>query len=218
MKNRSEIGASVADQVWQRLRLEIIHGILPPGTRLLELELAEEMGVSQGTIREALKRLETDALVERKARTASYVTPILLDEMHELFSIRSLVESAAIRRTVQHITPQQCEELAEMVDLMREAAAKSDLALLVDYDLQFHQRICEWAASITLLRTWMPLYSQIQRFIVQTHPRYFADLKEIADTHDGIVAVLRENNPEAASRTIQEHIMLIWSRIGSEHR
>ena len=88
MRNRSEIGASIADRVWQRLRLEIIHGNLPPGTRLLELELAESMGVSQGTVREALKRLETDALVERKARTASYVTPILLDEMHELFTIR----------------------------------------------------------------------------------------------------------------------------------
>jgi len=216
MRNRSEIGASIADRVWQQLRLEIIRGVLPPGTRLLELELAESMGVSQGTIREALKRLETDALVERKARTASYVTPILLDEMHELFTIRSVVESAAIRRTARHITPEQCAELTEMVDLMRQSAGKSDLALLVDHDLQFHQRICEWSASKTLLRSWTPLYSQIQRFIAQTHPHYFSDLKEIADTHDAVVAVLRQNDPEKAAQVIQEHIMLIWSLMGSE--
>ncbi len=103
-----------------------------------------------------------------------------------------------------------------MVDRMRQAAAKDDLALLVDYDLQFHQRICEWSASKTLLRTWMPLYSQIQRFITQTHPRYFSDLKEIADTHDTIVTVLRQNHAEDAARVIQEHIMLIWSRMGNE--
>lgn len=216
MRNRTEISASIADRVWQRLRLEIIHGDLPPGTRLLELELAESMGVSQGTIREALKRLETDALVERKARTASYVTPILLDEMHELFTIRSVVEGVAARRTARHITPEQCDELAAMVAAMRDAATQGDLALLVDYDLKFHQLICEWSASKTLLRTWMPLYSQIQRFITQTHPRYFAGLKEIPDTHDGIVAALRRNDPDATAREIQEHIMLIWSRMGSE--
>jgi DNA-binding GntR family transcriptional regulator len=216
MRNRSEIGASIADRVWQRLRLEIIHGVLPPGTRLLELELAESMGVSQGTIREALKRLETDALVERKARTASYVTPILLDEMHELFAIRSVVEGAAARRTARQISADQCAELAEMVDQMRGAAEKDDLDLLVDYDLHFHQRICEWSASNTLLRTWMPLYSQIQRFITQTHPHYFANLKEIADTHDTIVEALRQNDEEASAGVIQEHIMLIWSRIGSK--
>lgn len=215
MRNRSEIGASIADRVWQRLRLEIIHGNLPPGTRLLELELAESMGVSQGTVREALKRLETDALVERKARTASYVTPILLDEMHELFTIRGVVESAAARRTARLITPMQCDELADMVEQMRQAAAQSELATLVDYDLQFHQQICEWSASNTLLRTWMPLYSQIQRFITQTHPHYFSNLTEIADTHDTIVEVLRQNHSEEAARIIQEHIMLIWSRIGN---
>jgi DNA-binding GntR family transcriptional regulator len=215
MRNRTEISASIADRVWQRLRLEIIHGDLPPGTRLLELELAESMGVSQGTIREALKRLETDALVERKARTASYVTPLLLDEMHELFTIRSVVEGVAARRTAQRITPAQGDELADMVAAMRDAAATGDLALLVDYDLKFHETICEWSASKTLLRSWMPLYSQIQRFITQTHPRYFADLKEIPDTHDGIVAAMRRNDPDEAARVIQEHIMLIWSRIGS---
>lgn len=216
MKKRTEVGASIADQVWQRLRMEIIHGVLPPGTRLVELELAESMGISQGTVREALKRLETDALVERKARTASYVTPILMDEMHELFTIRSVVESAAARRTARCITAAQCEELEALVEQMRQAAQKDDVAVLVDHDLEFHQRICEWSASQTLLRTWMPLYSQIQRFISQTHPRYFADLNEVADTHDPIVAALRQNNPEEAAQLMQEHIMLIWSRIRVE--
>lgn len=216
MKKRTDVGTSIADQVWQRLRMEIIHGVLPPGTRLVELEIAESMGISQGTVREALKRLETDALVERKARTASYVTPILMDEMHELFTIRSVVESAAARRTAQHITPAQCEELTGLVEHMRQAAQKDDVSLLVDYDLEFHQRICEWSASKTLLRAWMPLYSQIQRFISQTHPRYFPDLKEVADTHDPIVAMLRQNKAKEAAQLMHEHIMLIWSRIRIE--
>lgn len=193
--------------------MEIIQGVLPPGTRLLELELADSMGVSQGTIREALKRLETEALVERKARTASYVTPIELDEMHELFAIRSAVEGAAARRTARQITPQRCVELANIVDQMREAAAKDDLDLLVDYDLLFHQNICEWSASKTLLRAWVPLSSQIQRFITQTHPRYFSNLREIAETHSAIVEALCQNDADGSARVIQEHIMLIWSRI-----
>jgi DNA-binding GntR family transcriptional regulator len=213
MRDRIEIGASIADRVWHRLRMEIIQGTLVPGTRLLELELADSMGVSQGTIREALKRLETEALVERKARTASYVTPLELDEMHELFVIRSVVEGAAVRRAARLITPQQGEALAGIVDKMREAAAQNDLGQLVSYDLLFHQQICEWSASKTLLRTWIPLSSQIERFITQTHPRYFSNLQEIAETHSTIADALRRNDEDDSSRVIQEHIMLIWSRI-----
>jgi DNA-binding GntR family transcriptional regulator len=215
-KKLTQVGTSLADQVWHRLRLEIIHGDLPPGTRLVELEIAERMGVSQGTVREALQRLETDGLVERKARTASYVAPISLDEMHELFLIRSVVESSAARRTAQRISPAQCEELRELVDLMRQAGQRDDIEALVDCDLEFHHRICEWSESRTLLRVWTPLYSQIQRFISQTHPNYFPDLKEVADTHVPIAEALCKKNADEAARLMHEHIMLIWSRVRRE--
>src|SRR5215470_19708501 len=87
--------ASLSDQVYEHLRLAIIHTDLVPGEKLVELEIAAQMGTSQGPVREALQRLERDGLVERRARSATFVTSISPDEMYELFSIRSVIEGFA---------------------------------------------------------------------------------------------------------------------------
>lgn len=207
---------SLADHVWRQLRFAIIHGALQPGERLVELDLARQMGSSQGPIREALQRLERDGLVERRARSGSFVTPILIDEMYELFSIRSSVEGFAIRRAARQMSPSQLDELQTLLERMRSAARQDDMAGLVEHDMEFHRRICEWSASPTLLQVWTPLYTQIQRFVTQTHKRYFHNLLEIADTHQPLVEVLRNGDVAGAQRLVQEHIMLIWSRIERE--
>src|SRR5215470_12665444 len=87
--------ASLPDQVYEHLRRAIISAELPPGEKLIELEIAAQMGTSQGPVREALQRLERDGLVERRARSATFVTSISPDEMYELFSIRSVIEGFA---------------------------------------------------------------------------------------------------------------------------
>src|SRR5262245_8324192 len=210
MKHQVE---SLADQIYGRLREEIIHGHFQPGKRLVELDIAAQMGTSQGPVREALQRLERDGLVERRVRSATFVADTSIGEIYELFSIRSLVESFAIRHTIARITPDQCDELQTLVEDMRRAGRADDMIALVEHDVEFHRRICEWSGSTTLFRTWMPLYSQIQRFIALTHRRYFPDLVELANTHQPIVEVLRGGDAEQAARIIQEHIMLIWSKV-----
>lgn len=210
--------SSLSDQVWERLRAAIIYGELLPGQRLIELEIAEQMGTSQGPVREALVRLEYEGLVERHARSGTFITPVSHDEMFELFSVRSLVEYFAIRRAVRRLNDDQLAELKGKVDLMRDAADRDCWAELVEHDMSFHRRLCEWSDSQTLYQIWVPLYSQIQRFINQTHPRYFTDLHEIAETHQPLIDVLSAANVDQAGDLIQEHVMLIWSKIGGPDR
>jgi DNA-binding GntR family transcriptional regulator len=186
---------------------------LPPGTRLAQVEIASQMGTSQAPVREAIQRLEQDGLVERQPRYGTFVIAISLDEIYEIFSIRSEVEGFAIRQAAQKIKPEQCDDLERLIELMHEAAGKDDMILLTTYDLAFHQQICEWSERAMLLKLWTPLYSQVQRFVVQTHRRYFQDLIEIANTHRPIVEVLRGDNIDDAERIIKAHIMLIWSKI-----
>lgn len=206
---------SLAEQVYERLRRSIVSGELPPGARLVELDIAAQMGTSQGPVREALQRLERAGLVQRRSHSATFVTALVLDEMYELFSIRSVIEGFAIRRTVECITPEQCDQLAHLTDLMREEGRREDMLGLTVYDLEFHRLICKWSGNATLLRAWDPLYSQIQRFVVRTHRNYFASVTAVADTHDPIVAALRGHAVEQVTPLIQEHIMLIWSLFGS---
>lgn len=211
-------GASLTDQVWRQLRSMILHDQMPAGTRLVELDIAAQMGVSQGSVREALQRLEQDGLVERRARTGTFVTDVSVDEMHEIFAVRSLVEQFAIRRTVGRISPAQLDELASLIDAMREAGRAGDMIRLVDHDLLFHRCIVQWSDHPMLLRVWLPLYTQVQRFIVRTHPHYFQDLVEIADTHQPILDALRGGVPDVAAERIEEHVMLIWSRIAASRQ
>jgi len=205
--------ASLSDQIYEQLRNAIISAERHPGEKLVELEIAAEMGTSQGPVREALQRLERDGLVERQARSATYVSSISLDEMYELFSVRSVIEGFAIRRAAQKITPEQCNYLETLILQMAQAGKHEDMITLAAYDMQFHQTIVECSDSASLLRVWVTLSSQIQRFIVQSHPQHYSDLVEIGTRHQFIVTALRQHDVEGAVRALQDHIMLIWPKI-----
>jgi len=208
--------ASLPDQVYDYLRTAIICAELPPGEKLVELDIAAQMGTSQGPVREALQRLERDGLVEHQARSATFVTSISIDEMYELFSIRNLIEGFAIRRTAQKITPDQCADLDDLIEKMAQAGSQKEIIALAEYDMQFHRHIVEWSGCADFLRLWTPLSSQIQRFIVQSHPEHYPDFVEIGTRHQPIVAALRRHDSDSAVSAMQEHIMLIWPKINSE--
>lgn len=208
--------ASLPDQVYEHLRSAIIRAELAPGKKLVELDIAAQMGTSQGTVREALQRLQRDGLVERRARSATFVTNISIDEMYELFSIRSAIEGFAARRTAQKTTPQQCDKLDELIEQMVQAGSRGELIPLAEYDMQFHRHIVEWSGSSSFLGAWTPLSSQIQRFIVQSHPEHYPDYVEIGARHQPIVEALRQHDSEGAAFVIQEHIMLIWPKINPD--
>jgi len=207
---------SLTDQIYDRLRADIVIGRLQADDRLIELEIAASMGTSQAPVREALHRLEREGLVLRKGRSGTYVTECALDEMHEIFAIRSTIEGFAAKRTTKTITADQLSELNTLIGLMHAAADDGDMALLTEYDLLFHRDICEWSGSSGLLRTWEPLYSQVQRFVVQTNVNHFSSLHDIAESHVPIVDALKLRDEVSAALAVQEHVMLIWSKMGSE--
>ncbi len=202
-------------QVYEQLRIAILRAELPPGARLVELELARRLGTSQGPVREALQRLEREGLVRRHAHSATFVTEISDEEMQELFCIRSLIERFAVKRALPAITPAHCDELDAVVARMYEAGRRDDMLAFTEQDLVFHRLICQWSGSYALLRAWDPLFSQIQRFVLHTHTQYFPSIQAIADIHLPLIAALRSGDLERAQNEIDAHIMLIWSLIAA---
>jgi DNA-binding GntR family transcriptional regulator len=207
---------SVADQLYNQLWSAIVQQDIKPGEKIVELNIAADYGTSQGPVREALQRLAFDGLVERHARSATYVTPLRPDDMMEFFSIRSLVESYVIRRVIRTITPEQIEELDDLIEMMRQCGRDNDLRKLIDYDMAFHRSLCEWSENKILLNIWLSLYSQIQRFIMQTHRQFFPNLVDLANTHQPIVDALRNKDVDEAVRQVEEHVMYIWSFISPD--
>jgi DNA-binding GntR family transcriptional regulator len=204
---------SRVDQVWNQLRSAILHGQLIAGDRLVELDIAARLGTSQGPVREALQRLENEGLVIRVAHTGSFVSPLSYDEMREVFAIRGQIEAFAIRRTAETIDAARCAELAGLIEAMRASGQAGDMPGLSDYDMAFHQYLCEWSGHTTLLRVWRMLYVQVQRFIIQTHPHYFPNLVDIAEQHVPLVEALRQHDPDMAAIAIHEHLRIVWSHI-----
>jgi DNA-binding GntR family transcriptional regulator len=208
---------SLPDQIYSRLRTAILTGELAPGQRLLEMEIANRMGTSQGSVRVALKQLENESLVMRQSRGGTFVTPKNQEEIYDLFLIRSLVEKAAIRLTAQCIEPEQCGQLKRLVDAMVEAATQDNMLALASNDLEFHRCICEWSGSSALFRSWTPLYSQILRFLIQDTRYDFDRLEDIASGHQPILDALVAHDAGRASSLIEEHVLHSFRKI-REHR
>ncbi len=193
-----------------QLRTAILHGQVLAGDRLVELDIAARLGTSQGPVREALQRLEHEGLVIRVAHTGTFVSPLSYDEMRDVYAVRAEIETRAIRRTAVQITPAQCDELLELIELMRISGRTGDLAQLTDHDMALHERICTWSDNATLLRVWRMLYVQVQRFIIHTHPHYFPNLADVAEHHLPIVEALILRDPDQAARSIEEHLRIRW--------
>jgi DNA-binding GntR family transcriptional regulator len=208
----------LAVQVYEQLRTAIIREELAPGARLIELDLAAQLGTSQGPVREALQRLEREGLVRRQAHSATFVTEVSDEEMYELFSIRSLIECFAVKRALPHMNPDRCNELDALIDRMRAAGETNDMLAFTEHDMLFHRLIIQWSGSYALLRAWDPLYSQIQRFVIHTHNRYFEGIREIADTHLPLVEALRSGDLARSQREVHDHVMLIWSMMESSRK
>src|SRR6185369_7526081 len=119
-----------------------------------------------------------------------------------LFSVRSVIEGFAIRRTAQKITADQCDELQELLEMMADGANHGDMMTVAERDMAFHRRICEWSESVALLHAWTPLSNQIERFVVQTHPEHYPDLVSVATRHQPIIDILRQRDSELAPRVI----------------
>lgn len=200
--------STVVEQITSALRRMILRGALPPGTRLVELELAAQTSASQASVRESLHRLERDGLVVRRGRQGTFVTDVDPEKMFEVFHIRSTVESFAIRRAMARMTPQRLDELESLVEEMLKAGRKGEVIDVVEADMAFHNRICTWADHPTLLRVWELLYTQMERFLVLYDVAHFVDLTQVATNHQPLLAALRGGDPAHAAEVMSAHVLI----------
>ena len=132
---------SLADQVFDRLENDIIQGVYPKGELLTELKLVEIMGVSRTPIREALRRLEQERLIEDTGK-GSRVLGITEDDLMDIMTIRERVEGVAAYYAAKNITPETLKEFSHLVDLQEFYFQKQDAERLRQVDDQFDDTIC----------------------------------------------------------------------------
>ena len=196
------------DVVFETLRDAIITQVLKPGERLMEIQLADEMGVSRTPVREAIRKLELEGLVVMVPRKGAYVAGVSMKDIHEVYEVRSALEMLAVTLAAERITEEELDALERQV--LRESEEedkpnKGDLDSIIYIDRSFHDIIYQAAHNQRLVQFINILQEQLQRFraaSLSTPGRSKTALEE----HKKIVEALSERNGELAAQLAREHI------------
>lgn len=191
--------------VFETIREAIISGDLRPGERLMEVQLAEEMGVSRTPVREAIRKLELEGFVVMIPRKGAYVAGISMKDIADVFEIRTALESLAAGLAAERITEDEMEELERLLVSVAESTESNNLQALVDTDTDFHDIIYKASRNERLVQIINNLREQIQRFRTTSlaHP---GRMRKALEEHKQIVEALSERNIALAQTLAQEHI------------
>lgn len=195
---------SLAEQAYMRLRTEILHCQLPPGTELSEAELATRFEMSKTPVREALVTLRQEGLVLTFPRRGYQVAPITFGDMNELFDLRIILEVGAVDLACQRISDEQVARLGELARITYDPAEEPTIDSFIAANREFHLAIARTADNGRL-------YDLLQRQIMELERFFYigAQLRDVnsetSAEHGEIVAALGERNVERSRELMVRH-------------
>jgi DNA-binding GntR family transcriptional regulator len=194
----------LSDQVKEVILQRIFSGEYPPGQRLVETQLAQELGTSHGPVREALRRLEALSLVQYEPFKGASVRAFTRQELVEIYPVRAGLEETAARLAVRNLTDSSIESLQSELDAMRQAAADGDLHREVQHDVRFHHALVEAAGNRVLLDVWQSLGIELRTAI--TFIASHMSLRDLADRHQVVLDELLTRDPDRAGLAARQHV------------
>lgn len=187
------------------LREAILSGALAQGSQLREVQIAAEMGISRGPLREALHKLEDEGLVDRISFRGSFVAQVSEDTINEITSLRVRLEPFAVERSLSRLIGADAGRLAEATEALERAVKTGDVVASLDTHLALHRLFYELADHRWLLRLWTEWESQLRLFLAADHSA-FGHLDRIQQDHLRLDAVIRTGDMAAITADLTEHI------------
>lgn len=196
---------TLINEIADVLRRSIVTGVIAPDTRLTEQEFSNQLSVSRGSLREALRILESEGLIVDIPRRGFYVVNLSTKDIEEVYSLRLILELEALKRALGLIKAKQIDELEAIFTEMSEAAQRGDLDQVVDLDVEFHRAIWKIADHKLLLQTLEGFILKISMYLsFQTH--LYEDLYAGISDHKLLLAAIRAHNEKEASEILKKHI------------
>ncbi len=198
------VGMRPRDAVYATLKRRILLNDLKPGSALTELGLAQDLMCSQGTVREALLRLQEDGLVLRAGHRGTTVTPLDPEEADEILALRRRLERRGALRAVPSLTPEHWQEILSLQEAMDHAATDNDTYLMIELDTAFHMAIFRLAGLRALEQILLRciLHSHRQKL---WEPRHNRPLGKTAQRHRPIIEALGKSGDDLAD-ALAHHI------------
>ena len=203
----------LADDVTERLRDAIALGELREGASLNERDLAATLDVSRGPVREALRQLQDERLVELRHNRGATVRQLSARDVEEVYGLRLVLERHAIELAATRATAQDVAALSAALDVLADAAAVGTPREVAIADVSFHDCIYRAAGHERLERAWADLRAQVYVFL---HLRNAVDddyRAHAAAEHAELVELIRDHRVEQASATIETHLKAAYERL-----
>ncbi len=197
---------SLPEMVAERVVEAMRNGTLRPGQRIVEASLAGKLGVSRGSLREALKALEADHLVESRRSHGTYVAQVSQGQAWQMVTMRAVLEGLAARLVAARRDPKMLGMLEAQHRSIREHADAGRTSEWRDQDWLFHEMVCRAADNEFLLRSWQSIGNLVRLFLHQ-HPAFELQAEEVLGNHEDLIAALRSGDPDAADSTFRSVIL-----------
>lgn len=193
------------DVVFNTLRQAILRGELKPGERLMEIQLANKLGVSRTPIREAIRKLELEGLVITIPRKGAEVAQITEKSLRDVLEVRRVLEELAVSLACDRMSEEELESLRWAAREFKKTLAYSDVTQVAEADVKFHDIIYHATGNERLVQLLFNLREQMYRYRVEylkrkeSHPRLLAE-------HEQIVEMLARRDKAEATKVVCAHI------------
>jgi DNA-binding GntR family transcriptional regulator len=200
-----DAGVSAARRVYLQLRQRIVDMTLVPGTRIVERDIAEELGISRTPVHEAVQRLADEGLIEVVPRSGTFVARIPLDALEEAMLVRNALEAAIIEKAAERTSAEGMARLHAILDLQAAAVEATDLRAFHRSDEMFHAALAELSGYPGVWPIILQAKTQIDRYRQLTLP-LAGRLVEVLEEHRAVAAAIASGDPDRAVRAMREHL------------
>ncbi|CUH95467.1 hypothetical protein P22_1538 [Propionispora sp. 2/2-37] len=191
--------------VCETLRNAIVNGILKPGERLMEIQLAEELGVSRTPVREAIRKLELEGFVVMIPRRGTYVADLSIKDINEVYEVRTSLDVLAAGLAAERITEDELEQMERLLVQIGEYIDNNDMDKIVEADSLFHDILYRASRNDRLVGIINNLREQLTRFRSMSMS-YPGRLKNTLEEHSRLVEAIAQRDPELAQQRAVEHM------------
>jgi DNA-binding GntR family transcriptional regulator len=195
---------SLREEVYDSLRKSILHGKLKAGQRLIEEQLAHQIGISRTPVREAFHKLERDDLVVRLPKGGFAVREFTRGDVEEIFGIRSALESYAAYLATHHITPDRISMLEKKVEELHKALESRDTAKVVQLNTEFHNllyKACKSKKLADMINNFGDYFYRYRSTFPNTD-----SLRYTVDDHRSMIEAMKKKNPRLVERLTRTHL------------
>ena len=196
---------SLRGQVFDKIRSDILNGKYKRGEELVESSIGKELGISRTPVREAIRQLELEGLVQLVPNKGACVTGISEKDVRDIYLIRARLEGLAARMAAKNITPELLEAMEETVVLSEYHAKKEHYEQVCEMDSKFHKLLYKASGSRILEHTLTDFHQYVQRVRMASIMQK-RRMEKSNDEHDAILTAIREHDEEKAELVATRHI------------